>query len=119
MFRLRFGGYVRPLRPEPLEVLAQSLSDIDFCYAVLNKVSRSFAVVIQQLPKELQDPVCIFYLVLRGLDSVEDDMTFDVTKKVPLLRTFYEKLYEEGWNIVDVGDSAGQNTTTEQAIEID
>ncbi len=38
------------------------------------QVSRSFAVVIQQLPQELQDPVCIFYLVLRGLDSVEDDM---------------------------------------------
>jgi len=40
-------------------------------------VSRSFAVVIQQLPQELQDPVCIFYLVLRGLDSVEDDMVSD------------------------------------------
>ena len=105
MFRLKFGGYVRELYPEPLEVLAQRLNDIDFCYAVLNKVSRSFAVVIQQLPKELQDPVCIFYLVLRGLDSVEDDMTFDVKKKVPLLQTFYEKLYVEGWTITDVGDS--------------
>ena len=63
MLRLKFGGYVRPLRPEPLEVLAAELNDLDFCYAVLNKVSRSFAVVIQQLPKQLQDPVCIFYLV--------------------------------------------------------
>ncbi len=32
--------------------------------------SRSFAVVIQQLPEQLKDAVCIFYLVLRGLDSV-------------------------------------------------
>jgi len=105
MFRLKFGGYVRPLRPEPLDVLASQLNDVDFCYAVLNKVSRSFAVVIQQLPKALQDPVCIFYLVLRGLDSVEDDMSFDVTKKVPLLKSFYTKLYEDGWTIRDVGDS--------------
>lgn len=106
MLRLKFGGYVRALRPEPLEELAQSLNDLDFCYAVLNKVSRSFAVVIQQLPRELQDPVCIFYLVLRGLDSVEDDMTFDVAQKVPLLQTFHEKLYVDGWTIRDVGDSA-------------
>jgi hypothetical protein len=43
MLRLKFGGYVRPLRPEPLEVLAQQtdLSDIDFCYAVLNKVGET------------------------------------------------------------------------------
>jgi hypothetical protein len=32
--------------------------------------SRSFAVVIAQLPEELRDCVCIFYLALRGLDSV-------------------------------------------------
>eukprot|EP00887_Chlorella_sp_A99_P003015 scaffold9.g3015.t1 len=45
-----------------------------FCYGMLNRVSRSFAVVIQQLPEELRDPVCVFYLVLRALDTVEDDM---------------------------------------------
>ena len=105
MLRLKFGGYVRPLRPEPLETLATQLNDLDFCYAVLNKVSRSFAVVIQQLPKQLQDPVCIFYLVLRGLDSVEDDMTFDVKLKIPLLQTFFEKLKVKDWCIEGVGDS--------------
>ena len=43
MLRLKFGGYVRPLRPEPLEVLAAQthMSDIDFCYAVLNKVRKT------------------------------------------------------------------------------
>jgi len=49
--------------------------------------------------------VCIFYLILRGLDSVEDDMTFDVTKKVVLLRAFHEKLKDETWAIEGVGDS--------------
>ena len=43
--------------------------NLAFCYDMLNKVSRSFAIVIQQLPHELQDAVCIFYLVLRALDT--------------------------------------------------
>lgn len=54
---------------------------------------NSFAVVIQQLPPELRDAICVFYLVLRALDTVEDDMALDPKKKVPLLRRFYEKSY--------------------------
>ena len=38
------------------------------------EVSRSFASVIRQLPAGLTTDVLIFYLVLRGLDTVEDDM---------------------------------------------
>lgn len=54
--------------------------DWRYCYEKLNKVSRSFALVIQQLAQpeqkstELRDAVCIFYLVLRALDTIEDDM---------------------------------------------
>jgi len=112
MIQLKFGGSVRPASKLGLEALAldKSLSDIDFCYEALQKVSRSFAVVIQQLPAELRDPVCIFYLVLRGLDSVEDDMDFDVTKKVELLRSFHEKLRDPSWAIEGVGDSADYRT---------
>jgi farnesyl-diphosphate farnesyltransferase len=106
--QLKLGGSVRATRDESLEALAldKSLSDIDYCYEVLQKVSRSFAVVIQQLPACLRDAVCIFYLVLRGLDSVEDDMTYNVTEKVVLLRAFHEKLKDPSWAIEGVGDSA-------------
>jgi farnesyl-diphosphate farnesyltransferase len=62
-------------------------------------------VVIQQLDDELKDPVCLFYLILRGLDSVEDDMTYDIKDKLPLLRAFHEKLDQPGWSINGVGDS--------------
>ena len=31
-----------------------------FCYDMLNRVSRSFAIVIQQLPEELRNAVCVF-----------------------------------------------------------
>lgn len=48
--------------------------DIEFCDDMLGKVSRSFAAVIRQLPKGLAEDICIFYLVLRALDTVEDDM---------------------------------------------
>jgi farnesyl-diphosphate farnesyltransferase len=65
-----------------------------FCYDMLNRVSRSFAIVIQQLPKELRDAICIFYLVLRALDTVEDDMAIAKKEKVPLLKAFHEKIYD-------------------------
>jgi farnesyl-diphosphate farnesyltransferase len=90
-------------------------------------------VIEQHLPETLRDCVCIFYLVLRGLDSVgrlltrshvcyfampsvplsllfecltitEDDMTLDDSKKLPLLLDFHNLLYKDGWNIENVGD---------------
>ena len=67
---------------------------LNFCYDMLNRVSRSFAVVIQQLPEALRDAVCVFYLVLRALDTVEDDMALPDAVKVPLLRCFHEKSYD-------------------------
>ena len=105
MVRIKFSKITTSDDKTPLAKLATELNDRDFCYAALNKVSRSFAIVIQQLPEELQDPVCVFYLVLRGLDSVEDDMDFEVSKRLPLLRCFHEKLYDSKWQIKAVGDS--------------
>ena len=35
--------------------------------------------------------MCVFYLVLRALDTVEDDMALPVSAKVPLLRTFADR----------------------------
>lgn len=43
-----------------------------FCYGILNDVSRSFAIVIQQLPNPLRDAVCVFYLVLRGMQAFNE-----------------------------------------------
>ena len=106
MLKIKFNGEVPKDHKQPLEELALSMNDRDFCYAALNRVSRSFAVVIQQLPQQLKDPVCVFYLVLRGLDSVEDDMTYPADQRLHLLRTFHEKCYEKGWSIKGVGDSA-------------
>lgn len=56
---------------------------------------HSFAVVIQELPNPLRDAICVFYLVLRGLDTVEDDMALDKDFKVQELRVFHNKIYQE------------------------
>jgi len=110
MVRMKLSSTARPEHKETLEQIAVTQGDMAFCYAALQKVSRSFAVVIQQLPLEMRDPVCIFYLVLRGLDSVEDDASVPADVKLPLLRTFYLKNNEPGWRINGVGDSADYQT---------
>lgn len=45
-----------------------------YCDAILGKVSRSFSAVIRQLPPGLSHEILVFYLTLRALDTVEDDM---------------------------------------------
>ncbi|KAI4178715.1 MAG: hypothetical protein L6R41_008258 [Letrouitia leprolyta] len=68
------------------------------CYEFLDKTSRSFSSVIQELHPELLVPVALFYLILRGLDTIEDDMTIPIEKKDPLLRDFHEITEKEGWS---------------------
>ncbi|CAK9439559.1 uncharacterized protein LODBEIA_P36590 [Lodderomyces beijingensis] len=75
------------------------------CYELLNLTSRSFAAVIEELHPELRDAIMIFYLVLRALDTVEDDMTIKPEVKIPLLRHFDEKLDTQDWTF----DGSGPN----------
>ncbi|XP_042457735.1 squalene synthase 8-like isoform X1 [Zingiber officinale] len=69
-----------------------------FSYSMLQKVSRSFALVIQQLRPQLRNAVCIFYLVLRALDTVEDDTSIPSDIKVPILQSFYCHIYDSQWH---------------------
>ncbi|KAJ1414787.1 isopentenyl-diphosphate delta-isomerase type 1 fused to squalene synthase [Ochromonadaceae sp. CCMP2298] len=78
-----------------------------FCDDMLNKVSRSFAAVIHQLPNGLCLDILVFYLALRALDTIEDDMDAFKGKnhvKVNHLRTFYKVgLVTDGWKMENVG----------------
>lgn len=47
--------------------------------------------------------ICLYYLVLRGLDTIEDDMTLPDEKKQPLLRNFHEHTITPGWNFTESG----------------
>lgn len=42
-------------------------------------------------------PITLFYLILRGLDTIEDDMTIPLKDKVPELVDFHNKLDVDGW----------------------
>ncbi|KAH5477858.1 squalene synthase [Parastagonospora nodorum] len=73
------------------------------CFFFLEKTSRSFSAVILELHPELLVPVALFYLILRGLDTVEDDMTIPLEKKEPILRDFQNLLEQDGWTFDDNG----------------
>lgn len=76
----------------------QETPDLKKCYQLLNLTSRSFAAVIMELNPELRNAVMLFYLILRALDTVEDDMSIAHEIKVPLLRDFYKKLSLDDWS---------------------
>ncbi|KAK3057898.1 bifunctional farnesyl-diphosphate farnesyltransferase/squalene synthase [Extremus antarcticus] len=82
------------------------------CIVLLKLTSRSFASVIQELHPELLVPVIVFYLVLRGLDTIEDDMTIDIGPKEPMLRDFYKHLDDEEWTF----DGNGPNEKDRQLL---
>jgi farnesyl-diphosphate farnesyltransferase len=71
--RIKLGAMPSRPIPAPFGCSDQIKDDVAFCDDMLGKVSRSFSAVIRQLPDELCLPVCIFYLVLRALDTVEDE----------------------------------------------
>ncbi|RMZ72095.1 squalene synthetase [Pyrenophora seminiperda CCB06] len=73
------------------------------CFHFLNLTSRSFSAVILELHPDLLVPVTLFYLVLRGLDTIEDDMTIPLAKKEPILRNFQDILEQDGWNFTENG----------------
>lgn len=81
-----------------------SYSDLQFCYDTLNEVSRSFALVIQDLPVDLKDAICVFYLILRALDTIEDDMSLDQEEKLRILKDFHLKCGDESFYLNNVGD---------------
>jgi farnesyl-diphosphate farnesyltransferase len=102
--RKKFKAY----KPDPrsLDDLSDELTDIEFCYASLSKVSRSFSVVIRLLPGELRDAVCLFYLVLRGLDSIEDDTSINKEVRIKLLSNFHKYIFDPNWSLSGIGTNS-------------
>lgn len=86
--------------PYPRDPSTESAETVR-CYELLDYTSRSFAAVIQQLHPELRDVITIFYVVLRALDTLEDDLTIPLDVKIPLLRSFDEIVYKDGWTFHD------------------
>lgn len=98
--------------------LSNEKSDKDFCYESLTKVSRSFALVIQQLPEELKDAIATFYLVLRALDSIEDDMSVEENFKKQTLKTFYLKCTNSSYCLMNIGENENEVELLEQYYKV-
>jgi farnesyl-diphosphate farnesyltransferase len=73
------------------------------CWEFLDITSRSFSAVIKELDGDLARTVALFYLVLRGLDTIEDDMTIPDEVKQPILRSFHIHTVTPGWTYNDCG----------------
>ncbi len=96
----RFGFYTQTPPPNPTP-------EYRFCESILKHVSRSFALVIQLLPDSLRVSICLFYLILRALDTIEDDMLAFKGKtkaKEKLLQTFWKVLAKPSWSLKGVGE---------------
>jgi farnesyl-diphosphate farnesyltransferase len=117
---LKIKLYYSKYKPDPrsLNELSKTHEDREFCYAALSKVSRSFSVVIRLLPEELQDAVCVFYLVLRGLDSIEDDTSIGKETRIALLSDFHKFLEDPDWHISDVGSDENYKMLLEHFYKV-
>ncbi|KII88081.1 hypothetical protein PLICRDRAFT_125235 [Plicaturopsis crispa FD-325 SS-3] len=67
------------------------------CWELLDMTSRSFSTVVKMLDGDLARVIALFYLVLRGLDTIEDDMTIPDDQKQVLLRSFHKNTVTPGW----------------------
>ncbi|XP_074845143.1 squalene synthase-like isoform X1 [Carettochelys insculpta] len=105
LLRFRMGGGTTVMSQLDKDVLSDSLKT---CYRYLNQTSRSFAPVIQALDGELRHAVCIFYLILRALDTIEDDMTISLETKIPMLQNFHSCLYQPDWRYMESKEKCKQ-----------
>ncbi|XP_020571148.1 squalene synthase-like [Phalaenopsis equestris] len=81
-----------------IELQFPEFSPWGFVYSMLEKVSPSFSLVIEQLGCDLRDAVCVFYLVLRALDVIEGDTIIPVYDKVQMLMGFHEHINDPKWH---------------------
>ncbi|CAK7329617.1 unnamed protein product [Dovyalis caffra] len=68
-------------------------------WTLLQKVSTNFVFVIQQLGPELRDAICVYYLLLRAIDTVEDDTSLPAEVRVPILTEFHHHICDPDWHI--------------------
>jgi farnesyl-diphosphate farnesyltransferase len=64
------------------------ISDSEYCIQMLPQVSRTFAPTIRMLPRKLNLPVTVAYLLCRIADTVEDDAHLGKQEKQTLLQQY-------------------------------
>lgn len=103
--------YIKPLKSNLDSQFIRdtfNADDLAFCDEILVKVSRSFAAVIRQLPGSMLVDILIFYLVLRALDTIEDDTKAFSSQdiKIKHLMNFHKTaLGDPTWTMDGVGEA--------------
>ena len=64
------------------------IEDEDYQEQILQRVSRSFALTIPQLPARLRTPVANAYLLCRIADTIEDESALSTAARLKALRRF-------------------------------
>ncbi|KAG7368254.1 farnesyl-diphosphate farnesyltransferase [Nitzschia inconspicua] len=111
VFAALYFLYVKPLKSNletPYIRDTFDANDLAFCDDILVKVSRSFAAVIQQLPSTMLVDILVFYLVLRALDTIEDDTSSFPSQEVKIkyLLNFHKTaLADPTWTMDGVGEA--------------
>jgi farnesyl-diphosphate farnesyltransferase len=78
------------------ESLAEPVStDLEWCYDVVQDVSRTFALTISELEEPLAREICVGYLMCRVADTIEDATHIPPDAQVALLDT-YRSVLESG-----------------------
>jgi farnesyl-diphosphate farnesyltransferase len=62
--------------------------DIDWCFDILEDVSRTFSVPINMIENERSKEVCLGYLVCRISDTIEDDPDLSIEDKNELFELY-------------------------------
>ena len=93
-------------------------SDAAFCAAMLPKVSRTFAICIRLLPRDLEHPVLVAYLLCRIADTIEDTASLPASDKERLLGDF-ERSLESGSHPASLRDTFADAKTDEEILARD
>ncbi|XP_075454827.1 squalene synthase-like isoform X1 [Ascaphus truei] len=105
LLKFRMRGFWERIHKLDNDADSESLKT---CYKHLNETSRSFAAFVQFLDSDLRHSVCIYYLVFRALDTIEDDMTISLEAKIPMLHKFHTFLYDAEWKYTESKDKYRQ-----------
>lgn len=84
-------------------------SDGDPSRLLVKQLSRTFALTIPQLPRGLQEPVSVAYLLCRAVDTIEDSRLVDPSAKASQLESFLAALDDQ---------TLAQNVSEQLASEI-
>lgn len=83
---------------------------------MLPKVSRTFAICIRLLPKDLEYPVLVAYLLCRVADTVEDATELGQADKGQLLTHFSHCLSEDGFEAAPLREAFRYSRSDEETL---